>query len=78
MKRRLMLAGTIVAGLMAITSPAHAKFNVRVVIDGPGLGAPVELFNPGIDVGCVFSRPCNSASRPRQDHSDRVTKSASG
>jgi hypothetical protein len=64
MRRQLALAAAVVAGLMTITAPAQAKFNVRVVIDGPGLSAPVELFNPGVDIGCVLSRPCDSISHP--------------
>jgi hypothetical protein len=56
--RRPIAVVSIVAGLLAITPRAQAKFNIRLVVDGPGLADPIELFNPSIDIGCVFSRPC--------------------
>jgi hypothetical protein len=62
--RRLLIFTAAVAGLLTITPPAQAKFNVRISIGGPSLEGPVELFNPEIDIGCVFSRPCDSTSRP--------------
>jgi hypothetical protein len=64
LRRSLALAATLVAVLMTIAAPVQAKFNVRVVIDGPGLGPPVELFNPGGEIGCLLSRPCSATSRP--------------
>lgn len=63
MRRQLALAAAIVAGLMTITPQAQAKFNIRLVVNGPGLADPIELFNSGTDIGCVFSRPCSLTSR---------------
>ncbi|HET6770101.1 MAG TPA: hypothetical protein VFH75_00500 [Actinomycetota bacterium] len=63
MRRPPVVTTAIVAGLMMITAPAQAKFNIRLVVSGPGLAGPIELFNAGMDIGCVFSRPCNLASR---------------
>jgi hypothetical protein len=56
--RRPIAVVSIIAGLLAITPQAQAKFNIRLMVDGPGLADPVELLNPGADIGCVFSRPC--------------------
>ena len=61
--RRPLVTAAIVAGLMTFTPPAQAKFNIRLVVSGPGLAGPIELFNAGMDIGCVFSRPCNLTSR---------------
>jgi hypothetical protein len=58
MKRPLAHVAAVVLGLMTITPQAHAKFNIRLMITGPGLAAPIELLNPGVEIGCVFSRPC--------------------
>jgi hypothetical protein len=64
MRRGVAFAAVTFGALMTITPPAHAKFNVRVVIDGPGLPRSIELLNPVIDIGCVFNRPCSPASAP--------------
>ena len=58
MRRLLPLVGTIVGVLLAIATPASAKANIRVVIAGPGLVAPIELLNPSIDIGCLSADVC--------------------
>jgi hypothetical protein len=60
--RRPLVTAAIVAGLITFTPPAQAKFNIRMVVSGPGLADPIELFNAGMDIGCVFSRPCSLTS----------------
>lgn len=53
----------MVAGLMTVPQPAHAKFNVRVVIDGPGLVRQIELPNTAVPIGCTFGT-CHPVSHP--------------
>lgn len=63
MRRPLVVTAAILVGFMTITTQAQAKFNIRLVVNGPGLAGPIELFNAGMDIGCVFSRPCSLTSR---------------
>jgi hypothetical protein len=67
MKRLMVAAAAIAAVLVTIAHPAHAKFNVRVIIEGPRLVEPIELPNTSIRIGCMFSKPC----RPVAHHSER-------
>lgn len=63
MRRPLALVASIVAGLLALTPSAQAKFVVRLVFDGPGLVDPVELPNSAVSIGCTFST-CHPVSHP--------------
>jgi hypothetical protein len=55
MRRRTLGAALVVGSLMTVlAAPAHAKGPTRVVIEGPGLTAPIVI--SGSDVGILFFR----------------------
>ena len=64
MRRLIALAAAMVAGLVTMAHPVQAKFNVRVIIDGPGLVEPIELPNTAVRIGCLFVKPCRSLANP--------------
>jgi hypothetical protein len=62
--KRIALLSAIVASLVAIATPAQAKFVVRLVIDGPEMTDPIELPNTSFRMGCVFLEYCHPESLP--------------